>query len=129
MLLNVGPNAKGEIPQEAIEILQEVGKWMDDNSDSIYGCTRSDFPKPEWGRYTQNGKKLYAHIYDRGIGPINFVGLDDKMESARLLRDGAEIKLATPWNAASFKGDAFIVLESQKLPDERDTVIELRLKD
>lgn len=128
LLLNVGPNAKGEIPQESIEILKEVGRWMDDNGDSIYGCTRSDFSKPEWGRYTQNGKKLYAHIYDRGIGPMNFVGLADKVESARLLRDGAEIKLSTPWNAASFKGDAFIVLESQKLPDELDTVIELRLK-
>lgn len=44
---------------------------MEKNSDSIYGCTIADFPKPEWGRYTQKGKKLYAHVLERGIGPLD----------------------------------------------------------
>ena len=64
LLLNVGPNAKGEIPVESLHILAEVGKWMKENSNSIYGCGKSEFSKPEWGRYTQNGKKLYAHIFE-----------------------------------------------------------------
>jgi alpha-L-fucosidase len=128
LLLNVGPNAKGEIPLESVEILQTVGKWMDDNGESIYYCTRSEFAKPEWGRYTQNGKNLYAHIYDRGVGPTNFVGLANKVKRARLLKDGSEIKLVNPWNAAAFKDDLFISFDSQVLPDEMDTVIKLELK-
>ncbi len=128
LLLNVGPNAKGEIPKESVDILEEVGHWMDANRESIYGCSRANFDKPEWGRYTQNDKKLYAHIYDRGVGPFNFVGLANKVESARLLSDGAEIEIFRPWNAVQFKNDLFINLTSQILPDEKDTVIELRLK-
>ncbi len=55
MLLNVGPNAKGEIPLESEEILAEVGAWMQQNGESLYGCGLADLPKPEWGRYTQKG--------------------------------------------------------------------------
>ncbi len=43
---------------------------------------RADLPKPEWGRYTQQGNRLYAHIYERGIGPINFRGLSGRIKSA-----------------------------------------------
>ena len=64
MLINVGPNAKGDIPKDSVRILKEVGEWMHVNSDSIYGCGKSCYPKPEWGRYTQNGKILYAHTID-----------------------------------------------------------------
>ena len=127
LLLNIGPDAKGNIPTESVEILSEVGKWMDKNSESVYGCTKAEMNKPEWGRYTQNGKKLYAHIYDRGIGPLNLVGLNNKVENARLLLDGSEIKLTTPWNVGENKRDIFIESLSQKLPDEKDTVIELEL--
>jgi len=63
LLINVRPNAKGEIPEESVKILEDVGKWMHKNSDSIYGCRKSIMEKPEWGRYTQKDNLLYAHIY------------------------------------------------------------------
>lgn len=128
LLLNVGPDAKGEIPEESLNILAEVGIWMSRNSGSIYNCGKSALEKPEWGRYTQNGNKLFAHIYDRGIGPICFKGMNDKIKKARFLADGSEIKLDRPWNTNDFSSDAFISLAGQKLPDEKDTVIELELK-
>ena len=37
MLLNVGPDAKGQIPKETLKILAEIGEWMQQNCDSIYG--------------------------------------------------------------------------------------------
>lgn len=130
LLLNVGPDAKGEIPRESLHILAEVGKWMRGNGDSIYGCGLADRPKPEWGRYTQNGNKLYAHILDRGIGPVYFQGLKGKVRKARLLADGAELKVEVPWMAGHY-GDtatgAFIDLPIT-LPDDTDTVIELELE-
>jgi alpha-L-fucosidase len=127
MLLNVGPNATGEIPAECVEILSEVGEWMRRNSRSIYACGRSDLPKPEWGRYTQNGKTLYAHIYERGFGPVALRGLAGKIKKARLLTDGSEIKLERPWMTTEYPSDAFIDFPSAHLPDELDTVVELEL--
>lgn len=131
LLLNVAPDAKGEINRETLDVLREVGEWLRLNGDSIYGCKAAALPKPEWGRYTRNGSKLYAHVYDRGIGPIYFEGLKGKIGKARLLRDGTELKVETPWMAEEYsdiKSGAFISLAGAKLPDERDTVIELHLQ-
>lgn len=38
LLLNVGPDARGNFPDESVQILTEVGKWMKKNAASIYGC-------------------------------------------------------------------------------------------
>ena len=52
LLLNVGPDARGRIPEESLQILGRIGKWMRDNSESIYGCGAAELPKPENGRIT-----------------------------------------------------------------------------
>lgn len=128
LLLNVGPDAWGVIPEQSVDVLKDVGRWMEKNGDSIYGCGASELPKPEWGRYTQKGNKLYAHILDLPIGPIPFAGLKGKIKKARLLADGSELKVQTPWNAVEFPDYAFIDLGTSQLPDELDTVIELELE-
>ncbi|GGF64804.1 alpha-L-fucosidase [Paenibacillus albidus] len=130
LLLNVGPDAKGEMTRESLEVLRGLGEWMRLNGDSIYGCGGSLLPKPEWGRYTQNGNLLYAHVYDRGIGPVYLQGLNGRIKKARLLRDGSELKVEAPWMAKEYSdtaGGAFITLTGAELPDECDTVIELEL--
>ena len=38
-LLNVGPKADGTIPEESVESLQAIGKWMQRNGEAIYGTT------------------------------------------------------------------------------------------
>jgi alpha-L-fucosidase len=127
MLLNVGPNARGEIPAACAEILEEVGGWMRRNGSSIHGCGQSEFPKPEWGRYTQKGNRLFAHIYERGIGPVGLRGLAGRIRKARLLADGSEVKLERPWMTTEYAADAFIDFPSSRLPDDLDTVVELEL--
>ena len=134
LILNVGPDAKGRIPEESVQILKEVGAWMKDNRESIYGCGMAEYAKPEWGRYTQKGNKLYAHIYEECMGPICLRGLAGKIESARLLRDGSEIQLTDYWNIKEYPQDAFFFFDSANcltfpLPDEKDTVVELTLKE
>lgn len=133
LLLNVGPNAKGEIPQESLDILEQVGRWMKENSGSIYGCGYSGLPKPDWGRYTRKGNLLYAHIFEQGIGPVCFDGLGGKVKKMRLLRDGSELKLETAWTTAQYPEAAFVSFGengtySYPLPDETDTVVEIELK-
>ena len=131
LLLNVGPNAKGEIPEESLEILKEVGHWMKGNSESVYGCGISDFPKPEWGRYTQKGNKVYAHVMEECINAVAVDIAPERIEKARLLADGSEIRIDKPWNAKAFPTTTFFTFggRSFPLPDAADTVVELTLKD
>ena len=39
LLLNVGPKPDGTIPEEARELLLEVGEWLEINGDAIYGTS------------------------------------------------------------------------------------------
>lgn len=133
LLLNVGPDAKGRIPEASVKILEEVGRWMDDNAKSIYGCGMADFAKPEWGRYTQRGNKLYAHVFEPQAGGICLSGLAGKVEKMRLLSDGSEIRLSEYWNLAEYRQHAFFffnrTFDNYPLPDPRDTVVEITLKE
>lgn len=63
-LLNVGPTSEGLVPQQSIERLAEVGKWMKINGEAIYGTTASPFSYLQWGRCTQKGNKLFLHIFE-----------------------------------------------------------------
>ena len=130
MLLNVGPDARGNIPEESVNILKGIAKWMGKNSASIHGCGLAGIPKPENGRITRNGNKIYYHIYEAGIGDIPLVGISrDQVEKVRLLATGAEVKISDSWMAANYPDTVFVSLgESPILPDEVDTVLEITLK-
>ncbi len=131
LLLNGGPNAKGEITEPSLNVLSEVGKWMKKNGESIYGCGMSKFPKPEWGRFTQNGNNLYAHVLDTDsiTNLLNFWKFDGKIKSARLLADGSELKVGGVKQFYSqYLGGLSIKLPNSKHLDDVDTVIKLELK-
>ncbi len=134
MLLNVGPNAKGEIPEESLCILRQVGKWMKENGESIYGCGSCRLPKPDWGRFTRNRENglIYAHIFEESIGAVCVQKLAGKVKELRLLRDGSEILMAKPWNTTHYPEDLFFNFGAPEsatfpLPDETDTVVRLEL--
>lgn len=134
LLLNVGPDAKGRIPKESVEILEAVGEWMEENHESIYGCGISDQPKPEWGRFTQKGKTLYAHIFEAQVGGLCLPNLAGRIERIRRLSDKSEVKLTNYWNLLEYPEHAYVFLnektaDNYPLPDERDTVLEIILKD
>lgn len=132
LLLNVGPDSKGNIPKESLIILSEIGQWMNQNNKSIYNCGKADLKKPEWGYYTQNGNKLYAHIFEGSIGPLAIQGLNGKVKKARLVYDGSELKLITPWNTMDYKDCVFVNFGTPEhltypIPNSTDTVIEFEL--
>ncbi len=133
LLLNVGPTAKGEIPEESLCILTEIGKWMRQNSGSIYHCGKAPYAKPDWGYYTQRGNLLYAHVFEGNIGPLPLVGLKGKAKKARLLSDSSEMKFVDAWNTKDYKNDLFINFGpvehfTYPVPDGTDTVVELEME-
>ncbi len=93
LLLNVGPNARGEFEPRAIERLRGMGEWMRLHGRSIYGCTASDFTPPPDCRYTQNGKRLYLHFFAWPFRHVHLPGLAGRVEYAQLLNDASEIKM------------------------------------
>jgi len=90
-LLNVGPRADGTFPDQAVERLREIGRWMDENGESIHGTTASVFDKTPWGRCTvRAGDKvstLYLHVFADGdnVVPLPLPGLANKVRSVRVL--------------------------------------------
>ncbi|MDY0356062.1 MAG: alpha-L-fucosidase [Sedimentisphaerales bacterium] len=62
-LLNIGPKGDGSIPQQSIDSMRVIGKWMAVNGEAIYATSASPFEQPAWGRYTKKPGKLYAHVF------------------------------------------------------------------
>ena len=130
LLLNVGPDARGNIPSQSLERLEAIGHWMRENGRSIYCCGKSSLPKPEYGRITANGNKHYIHIYENSIGPLPLIGLKkEDIVSIRTLADGAEIPLSTSWVHSDYPDIVFADLGPDPvLSNEIDTVLEVTVK-
>ena len=97
LLLNVGPTARGQLDQRALDRLEGMGKWMKQHGRAIYGCTRApdEFAKPDNCLLTYNPdlKRIYAHVLDWRFGEIDLPGFAGKVEYAQLLNDASEIRM------------------------------------
>lgn len=130
-ILNVGPDARGNIPNESLDILGEIGEWMDKNSESIYGCGQCALPKPEWGRYTSNGDTIYAHVFEAPLGALPLTGVNPKeLVGIYYLSNGSEMKRGEAWNTAMYTDVAFASFGENPvftypLPDKTDTVLKI----
>ena len=131
MLLNIGPDARGNIPRESLERLADIGRWMRENGESIYGAGASGLPKPEYGRFTRKGNRLYVHVTEDMIGPVPVAGIKDKkIECIRLLRNGCELKQVSAFTTVNYPELVFIAMGDEPtftypMPDAADTVIEI----
>ena len=131
LLLNVGPDARGNFPPESIERLKAIASWMRRNHLSIYGCGKAGIEKPDYGRVTRNGNRLYFHIYENTLGPLPLMGLKkEQISRIRWLATGAEIPISTSWVHSDYPEIVFADLGANPvLPDEVDTVIEVTVKE
>lgn len=88
LLLNVGPDERGEIPELSVEKLKEIGDWMDKNGESIYGTKGSPFPYEfDWGAVTVKGNKVFLHIHNQkwSSGSLRINGFKTKVHQAYIL--------------------------------------------
>lgn len=134
LLLNVGPNGRGEFEQRAIERLQGIGQWMRLHAKAIYGATSSAYQAPADCRFTQRGNRLYLHIFSWPFQHIHLEGLLGRVKYAQFLHDASEVRLRNLSSEADSSptvppGEAGILtleLPIQK-PDVKVPVIELFL--
>ena len=61
-LLNVGPRPDGEIDPSQVERLHEIGDWLKENGESIYGTRGGPWLPGEYGVSTHRGKIVYLHV-------------------------------------------------------------------
>jgi alpha-L-fucosidase len=93
LLMNVGPTARGTFDQRALHALDVYAEWMRLHSRTIYGCTMSEFTAPTDCRLTQNGKRLYLHVFNWPFRHLHLDGLAGKVEYIQLLNDASEIRI------------------------------------
>jgi alpha-L-fucosidase len=90
-LLNIGPKSDGTIPQESIDRLRAIGRWMKVNGQSIYGTTASPTSRPDWGRITKkvspDATTLYLHVFDWPRDGILPVKVANEVSECYLLAD------------------------------------------
>jgi alpha-L-fucosidase len=123
-LLNVGPTAEGVIPQESVDRLADMGRWLNLNGESIYGTTASVFKRLGWGRSTVKPGKLFLHIFDwPQDGKLSVPGLMNDIDAAYILTDLRKTPLPV-----ERLGDMTTITLPAKAYDPADTVIVLEIK-
>lgn len=87
LLLDVGPAPEGAFPEPATECLNKVGKWLNQNGESIFNtdrfvCSlhkRSDTARSDFtnsGKFTASGNAFYWHIRSWPGMPLRLSGLE-----------------------------------------------------
>jgi alpha-L-fucosidase len=127
-LLNVGPTALGEIPEQSVTRLREVGRWMKVSGEAIYGAGPSPIPHEfEWGVITTKPGKLYLHVIDWREGLLQLTGLRNKVRSAYLLADPGRALTVAQSHEPGIDLHSLSVTLPPKAPDPHVSVIALEI--
>lgn len=92
-LLNVGPDAKGNIPEESIRILDEVGGYVHRNEEAIFGTKRLSYYAYEmdWAEMTQKDYKLYLHVLKKK-SIIELLNVANQVKRAYVVENKLELQ-------------------------------------
>ncbi|MBQ3978487.1 MAG: alpha-L-fucosidase [Bacteroidales bacterium] len=125
LLLNIGPQANGELPAAALERLKGMGEWMRVNGESIRGCGPGPLGEQEWGVTTapvEGGKTFYLHLFKDPGAVIEIpVAKKAKVLSVTALDGGKAI-------TTKKVGEKLFVTVPGELPADSDYVIKVTLK-
>lgn len=95
-LLNIGPEASGHVPDESIRILDEVGKYVNENEEAIFGTKRVGIYAYEldWGMLTRKDHKLYVHVF-KPRKRVELINIANKITGAYLVADKRKLEFKT----------------------------------
>lgn len=124
LLLNIGPQADGRLPQDALDRLKAIGEWMGVNSSAIKGCGPGPLVEQDWGVTTapvEGGKTFYLHVF-KNPGAILEIPVDKKAKVRSVTAlDGGE-------SLASRKVGASLFITLPTDIEGADYVIEVTMK-
>jgi alpha-L-fucosidase len=116
LLMNIGPQPNGELPQTALDRLKEVGAWLNENGETIYGTRVDKVINKPWGTTTTKAGKTYVHVLKQ-TDPVIYIENLGKIKSAKVFKTGEKIKFTQD-------GDN-LILHIGQIPDTIDHIIEL----
>ncbi len=131
LMLNIGPRANGQVPFEIAQRMQEMGKWLEINGESVYGSGAVNLPKDQhdWGKITSkqtdNGTRLYLHVFSWPLNrELYLTGIGTKPEKVYILAD----KQKTPMDFTHSEAVTKIQLPAMQ-HDNYVSVIAIEYKD
>ncbi len=71
LLLNIGPQPSGELPEAALERLQGLGQWMRQNGETIRRTEAGDIPATDTLCTTRRGDTLFVHLLNNQTGRLS----------------------------------------------------------
>lgn len=116
LLLNVGPMPNGKIQPECVERLQEIGKWLEKNGESIYGTRGGPVSPKSWGVTTRQGNRVFVHVLNPENPNLLIPDFGQNIKKITLCSDGATVK---------FRQDEFgiiVQIPTEKI-DPIDTIL------
>ena len=72
LLLNIGPQPDGSLPAVALNRLEEIGKWLSENGETIYGTTGGEVAVGDQVVSTRKGNKCYLHVLNNELKQLQF---------------------------------------------------------
>ena len=143
-MLNIGPKASGEVPEQSVINLKELGKWLDINGEAIYGTTKWElshegptslkmdgtnarqlegfsinFTSQDFW-FTQKGKKVYAIALEYPEKTALIKSMRDKGKVKKIRMLGSDEKLS--WKNT---GEGLEVVLPEIKPDKNGYVLEI----
>jgi alpha-L-fucosidase len=116
LLMNIGPQPNGELPQTALDRLKEVGAWLNENGETIYGTRVDKVINKPWGTTTTKAGKTYVHVLKQ-TDPVIYIENLGKIKSAKVFKTGEKIKFT--------QDSDNLILHIGQIPDTIDHIIEL----
>ena len=117
-LLNIGPRGDGSVVEFESEVLKEIGAWLKENGEAIYGTEASPFREDfAWGKSTRKDNKLYLIL--SGEYPANGT-IELNMPGYKLQESKGNL------TSANMKGNKLTIsLPENAYNDETIQVVEL----
>lgn len=117
LLLNIGPQPDGNLPQAALDRLDGMGKWLDKNGKTIYSTTGSRLPKAEWGTSTHRGDTTFIHVLDPSVRSIS-IPMTEKVKYVKSFENRDNLRF-------SIKDKVLTIQLPEFEAEEPDYIIEL----
>ncbi|MDR0487066.1 MAG: alpha-L-fucosidase, partial [Treponema sp.] len=89
-LLNIGPDALGQVPKKSLNILDRVGNYVNENAGAIFGSRALVMPYPydiDWADFTCKPHILFIHVLKGQKKTIYLPNIGNKIENVSLLKN------------------------------------------
>ena len=88
LALNTNPMPDGRIEPRQAERFKQIGAWLSQYGETIYGTRGGPFRPAPWGAATCKGTTVYVHVLDWRRDPVVLPPVDRKVVGASALTGG-----------------------------------------